>query len=540
MLNRLLSQILLTVTVSVLVVLSAHFILGNVMSSWNKAQLRDLTERSILRMELAADRAVTTIAEIHIGGLTQCSASTIEEYRKLIFSVASIKDIRLFDGQQTCAGFNADTVSQDLAETADWETASNATLQFAATDSAEDSRFKIRWAGDEFDVVAVLSTGGLLDDIIPAALREQVSMKVVLNNGRTVAAYQHNVADPETITDWEPDFLINAESQRYPITAYTSVSPEFLWNWRNFTSVEVEILIVLFSLFIGILVGRAVFRPTGAAGEIDAALKNREFIPHYQPIVALSTGKIVGFEMLARWQRKSGEMVTPLKFIPLIENLNRVDRLTFALLRQASAEIVPLLHENPNLKFTFNVTTDQFLSPRFFIDLQEVLIVGNFPMKCVVLEITERQEMADLELARKTVQRYAEKGIRIAIDDAGTGHNGLSSIQTLEAGILKLDKFFIDGIVENEKSRLMVEMLCQLAKEYNMNVVAEGIETAEQAAVTMAMGIHEAQGFYFSRPVPAEQLLKQINEMTIVKPANDQIELPTPETTSLEITAKAS
>lgn len=540
MLNRLLSQILLTVTVSVLVVLSAHFILGNVMSSWNKAQLRDLTERSILRMELAADRAVTTIAEIHIGGLTQCSASTIEEYRKLIFSVASIKDIRLFDGQQTCAGFNADTVSQDLAETADWETASNATLQFAATDSAEDSRFKIRWAGDEFDVVAVLSTGGLLDDIIPAALREQVSMKVVLNNGRTVAAYQQNLADPETITDWEPDFLINAESQRYPITAYTSVSPEFLWNWRNFTSLEVEILIVLFSLFIGVLVGRTVFRPTGAAGEIDAALKNREFIPHYQPIVALSTGKIVGFEMLARWQRKSGEMVTPLKFIPLIENLNRVDRLTFALLQQAGAEIVPLLHENPDLKFTFNVTTDQFLSPRFFVDLQEVLIVGNFPMNCVVLEITERQEMADLELARKTVQRYAQKGIRIAIDDAGTGHNGLSSIQTLEAGILKLDKFFIDGIVENEKSRLMVEMLCQLAKEYNMNVVAEGIETAEQAAVTMAMGIHEAQGFYFSRPVPAKQLLKQVNELAIVTPANDQVNLPATETPPLQLTAKAS
>lgn len=540
MLNRLLSQILLTVAVSVLVVMSAHFILGNVMSSWNKAQLRDLTERSILRMELAADRAVTTIAEIHINGLTQCSPSTIEEYRKLIFSVASIKDIRLFDGQQTCAGFNADTVSQDLAETADWEAATNATLQFAATGSAEDSRFKIRWAGDEFDVVAVLSTGGLLDDIIPAALREQVSMKVVLNNGRTVAAYQHNLANPETITDWEPDFLIDAESQRYPITAYTSVSPEYLWNWRNFTSVEVEILIVLFSLIIGVLVGRAVFRPTGAVGEIDAALKNREFIPHYQPIVALNSGKMVGFEMLARWQRKSGEMVTPLKFIPLIENLNRVDRLTFALLRQASAEIVPLLHENPDLKFTFNVTTDQFLSQRFFVDLQEVLIVGNFPMNCVVLEITERQEMADLELARKTVQRYAEKGIRIAIDDAGTGHNGLSSIQTLEAGILKLDKFFIDGIVENEKSRLMVEMLCQLAKEYNMNVVAEGIETAEQAAVTMAMGIHEAQGFYFSRPVPAKQLLKQINELTIVKPANDQIDLASTESPPLELTAKAS
>lgn len=540
MLNRLLSQILVTIAASVLVVVSAHLILGNVMSSWNKAQLRDLTDRSIVRMELAADRAVTTIADIHINGLTQCSRSTIEAYRKLIFSVASIKDLRLWDGQTSCAGFDADTVSGDLAKTTDWEVARNNILQFAATGSPEDSRFKIRWSGEKFDVVAVLSTGGLLDDIIPATFREQVSMKVVLNNGRTVAAYQYNVAEPESVAVREPDFLISATSQRYPITAYTTVSPEFLWNWRNFTSTEVELLIVLFSILIGILTGRAVFRPIGAVGEIDAALKNHEFIPYYQPIVALNSGKIVGFEMLARWQRKSGEMVTPDKFIPLIENLNRVDPLTFALLRQAGAEIAPLLRDNPNLKFTFNVTTDQFLSPDFFIDLQEILIVWDFPLQCVVLEITERQQISDLELARKTVQRYAKKGIRIAIDDAGTGHNGLSSIQTLEAGILKIDKFFIDGIVENEKSRLMVEMLCQLAKEYNMNVVAEGIETAEQAAVTMAMGIHEAQGFYFSRPVPANDLLKQINELTDAPTANDLVALPKAANAPLKLTAKAS
>ncbi len=86
----------------------------------------------------------------------------------------------------------------------------------------------------------------------------------------------------------------------------------------------------------------------------------------------------------------------------------------------------------------------------------------------------------------------------------------------------------------------MIEMLCQLAKEYNMNVVAEGIETAEQPAVTMAMGIHEAQGFYFSRPVPADQLLKQINEIKAVKPANDPIPMLKIAKPNLEMAAKAS
>ncbi len=539
MFNRLIGQIFLTVAVSAAVLFSAHLIIGNVMSSWNKSQLRDLTERSIVRMELAADRAVSTIADIHIAGLTQCSADTMDEFRKLIFSVASIKDIRLWDGQNSCAGFNSGTTAKDLVETNEWIKARNPTIQFASDLSSENSRFKIRWTDEEFDVVAVLSTGGLLDDIIPAALRDQISMNVVLNDGRTVAAFELDEVKAETSAVSDSDFLTQSKSERYPITASTTISQGFLNDWLAFTSLQVKLLIVSLSIVIGFLTSRAIFRPLDAGGEIDAALKNQEFIPHYQPIICLSSGKVVGFEMLARWQRKSGELVSPAKFIPLVENLNRVDGLTFSLLRQAGVEIAPVLRKNPDLKFSFNVTTEQFLSRRFFSNLLNILADGDFPLECVVVEITERQPITDMEQARKTVLSYAQMGIRVAIDDAGTGHNGLSSIQTLEAGILKLDKFFIDGIVENEKSRHMVEMFCQLAREYNMHVVAEGIETAEQAAVTMAMGIHEAQGFYFSRPVPVDQLLQQIDEIKSVVPANDVRPIPEITRVGPELKAKA-
>nr|WP_306265333.1 EAL domain-containing protein [Pararhizobium sp. IMCC3301] len=510
-----LRQIFLSLVVALVIIVAIHLILGNMLVSWNKSQLNELTERSILRMELAADRAVSTIADIHISGLNKCSRGTIEAYRKLIFSVASIKDIRLWDGQQSCAGFNADTVATDLAADSAWESARNPTLQFSASDSADSSRFNIRWTAEEFDIVAVLNSGGLLEDIIPAALRESLSVKVVLNNGRKIASYTPDKPSSGIPAEWEPDFMVSASSERYPITAYAHIPSNILWSWHNFLSLNLEILITLSSIFIGFLTSRVVFGPPDPVNEIDRALVNGEFVPFYQPIFALNSGAMVGFEMLARWKRKNGAMVMPAKFIPLVENFGRVDPLTFSLLRQARHDIVPLLQKDRSLKFTFNVTTDQFLSPIFFIDLQEILIVGKFPLECVVLEITERQQILDLDLARKMVSRYAAKGIRVAIDDAGTGHNGLSSIQTLEAEILKLDKFFIDGIVENQKSRQMVELLCQLAKQYNMAVVAEGIETSEQAAVALAMGIHEAQGFYFSRPVPIAQLLEQMTSDTV-------------------------
>ena len=221
MLNRLLRQILLSSVVALAIIVAVHLILGNMLVSWNKSQLSELTERSILRLELAADRAVSTIADIHINGLNKCSRSTIESYRKLIFTVASIKDIRLWDGQQTCAGFNADTVAKDLAADSAWESARNPTLQFSASDSADSSRFNIRWTAEQFDIVAVLNSGGLLDDIIPAALRQYLSVKVVLNNGRKIATYEPDEPNSEIEKEWEPDFLVSASSERSsPCPAY--------------------------------------------------------------------------------------------------------------------------------------------------------------------------------------------------------------------------------------------------------------------------------------------------------------------------------
>lgn len=511
MFNRKVNQLALTAVVTLSFIGGVHLLYSNVMHTWNKAQLRDLTTRSVLRMELAADRAVTTIADIHIGGLVSCSVSTIESYRKLIFSVGSIKDLRLWDGGKTCAGFDADTLKADLATVDSWQDSRNSTIQLSSGAGEDSTRFKVRWNGDEHNVVAVLSTGGLLDDMVPAALREHLNIRIVLDNGNEIATYKPIIPDVADNAFKEPDILVNASSERYPLRAYSSIQPDALWAWNGFDSTMAEAVICFLGLFIGLLTTRAVFPSAGPIGEIDRALKNGEFIPYYQPIVSLGSGKTIGFEMLARWKKPNGELQAPSRFIPLIENFRRVDALTFALLRQAAVDIVPELQKDPTLKLTFNITPEQFLNPEFLPNLQEVLILGKFPMQCMVIEITERQQIEDFELARKMVEAYSNRGIRIAIDDAGTGHNGLSSIQTLDASILKLDKFFIDGIVENEKSRQMVEMLCNLAKQYDMAVVAEGIETAEQAAVALAMGIHEAQGFYFSKPMPSDELLLNLH-----------------------------
>lgn len=116
-----------------------------------------------------------------------------------------------------------------------------------------------------------------------------------------------------------------------------------------------------------------------------------------------------------------------------------------------------------------------------------------------------------LTTAAKFVTKYRRMGIRVAIDDVGTGHNALSSVQKLNANTMKLDKLFIDGIVYDERVRQMVSMLSQLASQYRMTSVAEGLETDEQVAVALSLGIQEGQGFYFYRPLTHEKLVEVLN-----------------------------
>ena len=301
------------------------------------------------------------------------------------------------------------------------------------------------------------------------------------------------------------------------ISAAFVTVPHFLFYyivfvWKSSSLLFVDLFFGLVGISVGFLAARALFPPLGPLNELDEAIANGEFVPYFQPIINLGSSEIAGFEMLARWIKRDGSMVPPALFIPLAENFGRIDALLFALLRQAGLSIGQELRANPHLKLSFNVTPEQFLDPQFLPRLLGVLKLVDLPPSCLIAEITERQPINDLDLACEVIAQYKKHGIRIAIDDAGTGHNGLSSIQKLDVSTIKLDKIFIDGIVDNERARQMVEMLANLAHQYQMSVVAEGIETPGQALAAQAMGIKEGQGFYFARPLPANDLLSLLDE----------------------------
>ena len=511
--KRHLKQFALITAVAVSFFATSHVVYNNILEVWNKSQLEDLAARTVLRMELATDHAVNTIIEIQTRGLTTCSPETVAAFKNYVMTVGRLKDLRLNANGSDCAVFSTKKLKADLDVIGNWETGLNSTIQLAVLPRRKGQVLSVLWNGFDHDIVAELSTGGLLYDMAPSSLRPDLTMRVFLSSGKEIATYRPDAPRQNANLTTSDKISFSASSARYPIRAQLSIDQQAFATWNNKNSNSLmNLLVAMIGTFLGFLAARALFPPLGIIDKMDAAINNGEFIPYFQPIIDLKSSSVTGFEMLARWIKPDGEMISPGRFIPLAENFGRIDAMLFSILRSAGTSIGAELRANPDLKLTFNVTPDQFLDPTFLPRLLSLVKTAGLPPQNLVAEITERQELTDLEMAVQTIAEYKKHGFRIAIDDAGTGHNGLSSIQKLEVETLKLDKIFIDGIVDNQRSQQMIELLVNLARQYQMNIVAEGIETPEQAAAALSMGITEGQGFYFSRPIPAHDLLALLHE----------------------------
>ena len=154
------------------------------------------------------------------------------------------------------------------------------------------------------------------------------------------------------------------------------------------------------------------------------------------------------------------------------------------------------------------------MAPGFVGKLRQIVAGAKVSSRQVVLEITEREELEDLVRAASVIAELREYGFKVAIDDVGVGHSGLSQIQQLGADILKIDKFFIDSICRDSTATAVVTMLVQLARELKMNVHAEGIETEEQISALIACGVEEGQGYVVSHPLPVAEFVEFLDQQS--------------------------
>lgn len=240
---------------------------------------------------------------------------------------------------------------------------------------------------------------------------------------------------------------------------------------------------------------------------LRAAFEERRLFVVYQPQIDMATRAPVGAEALLRWQEKDSTMISPNRFIPIAEYSGLIIELGEWVLRQACQELVRIQRLGfPEFMMSVNVSQVQFRHPHFLSMLRKALEDTNAPPHCIELEITESMAMEEPDALFKLLDQITETGVSIAIDDFGTGFSSLSHLQKLSVDRLKIDRAFVTEITDSSRGSSIAEMIIQLGRNLNLDVIAEGVEDERQAKILTELGCPYGQGYLFAKPLNSDVL----------------------------------
>jgi len=246
-------------------------------------------------------------------------------------------------------------------------------------------------------------------------------------------------------------------------------------------------------------------------------MERNEFVVFYQPLVSLSSGKIVGAEALLRWQHPTKGMMSPMKFIPLAEENGFIVTLGEFVLSSACCQLSKWHAEGfCDISVSVNIADRQFKYTNLLNIVKSNLTKYNLEPKFLDLEITEGVLMDQVEHANEVLQEFKLMGVKLSIDDFGTGYSSLAHLKKFSVDTLKIDRSFISDIPIDKEDIAITSAILQMAKVLGLSVVAEGVETKEQVLFLQQKECEIMQGFYFSKPVPAEEFTNLlINNVTL-------------------------
>ncbi|HEX2603309.1 MAG TPA: EAL domain-containing protein [Oxalicibacterium sp.] len=240
---------------------------------------------------------------------------------------------------------------------------------------------------------------------------------------------------------------------------------------------------------------------------LRSAFEEKRLFVVYQPQVDLATRAPVGAEALLRWTMEDGTKVSPARFVPIAEYSGLIIELGEWVLRQACEELVRVHASGfTNFMISVNVSQVQFRHPHFLTMLKRALADTHAPAHFIELEITESMAMEEPEALIRLLDQITETGVSIAIDDFGTGFSSLSHLQKLSVDRLKIDRSFVTEITDSSRGSSIAEMIIQLGRNMELDIIAEGVEDERQATILTDLGCPLGQGYLFAKPMPADAL----------------------------------
>nr|WP_320192153.1 EAL domain-containing protein [uncultured Desulfobacter sp.] len=255
--------------------------------------------------------------------------------------------------------------------------------------------------------------------------------------------------------------------------------------------------------------------------QLRHAIERDELQLHYQPQVDLPSGELIGMEALLRWDNEVLGSVSPLEFIPVAEACGLIIPIGEWVMRTACAQVCRWIEDGLPLKrVAVNVSVRQFTHPNFLEVVEKIIEETCMPVNCFEIEITESVFAEDINKIQHILNKLHDKGVGVSVDDFGTGYSSLSRLKEMPIDCLKIDRSFVLGVDSRRNDQSIISAIMSMAKGMDIRVIAEGIDNDRQLDFLVDKGCTEAQGFLFSRPLPAEKI------EAILKKGDQKIKFP--------------
>lgn len=253
------------------------------------------------------------------------------------------------------------------------------------------------------------------------------------------------------------------------------------------------------------------------SGQLNQALTDGQFILYYQPKVKLLTGEIFGVEALVRWQHPTEGLLAPGMFINLIEQSDFVHQFTRYVFAKAISQCREWLDNKVSLSVAVNISPYNLMDPELIPFIEKLLAEYRVPASLIEVELTESSTMVAVETTEKVFKQLKNIGVMLSIDDFGTGMSSLAYIKQLKVDYIKIDRSFVINLTTDVKDEAIIMSMLLLCQKLNREVIIEGVETNEQREKLIDLGCKFAQGYYFYKPMPAEQLAIELHNRSSVE-----------------------
>jgi EAL domain-containing protein (putative c-di-GMP-specific phosphodiesterase class I) len=251
------------------------------------------------------------------------------------------------------------------------------------------------------------------------------------------------------------------------------------------------------------------------------ALEHHEFELHYQPMRDMRSGMITGMEAVLRWHHPDIGMVAPIRFIAVAEEMGLMVPIGKWVLKTACQQNMAWQKRGlPRMKMAVNLTLRQFFDENLLADLTKVLAETGMDASLLELEITESMLMRDVDRTMRVLYGLKEKGVRIAIDDFGIGYSSLATLKQFPLDTIKIDRSLIRDVASVDEDKDMTKAIVAMGRTLSLTVVAQGVETKEQAEYLRQNACDEFQGFYLNKPVPADQIAELLRTQSATSDTN--------------------